>query len=125
MNEEYLQSLYEYIGSNDASYKDDVSFDDFKISMGDRKYAANMYGYITDLDPTYKQDIGIKDFLDNIKGSKKKEESESNLEDGSLVSFESEVRECRVQQEDLLLSKLWNQMSISLQRLKEKPTLNI
>ena len=91
MNEEYLQSLYEYIGSNDASYKDDVSFDDFKISMGDRKYAANMYGYITDLDPTYKQDIGIKDFLDNIKGSKKKEESESNLEDGSLVSFESEV----------------------------------
>ena len=64
MNEEYLQSLYDYISSNDATYKDDVSFDDFKISMGDRKYASNMYGYITDLDPTYKQDIGIKDFLD-------------------------------------------------------------
>ena len=72
MNEEYLQSLYDYISSNDATYKDDVSFDDFKISMGDRKYASNMYGYITDLDPTYKQDIGIKDFLANIDGQKKK-----------------------------------------------------
>jgi len=96
MNEEYLQSLYDYISSNDATYKDDVSFDDFKISMGDRKYASNMYGYITDLDPTYKQDIGIKDFLANIDGQKKKEESESNLEDGSLDSFDYEIPEAEV-----------------------------
>ena len=93
MNEEYLQSLYEYISSNDSTYKDDVSFEDFKISMGDRKYAANMYGYITDLDPSYKQDVGIKDFLDNINGQKKKEESESSLEDGSLDSFDYEIPE--------------------------------
>lgn len=93
MNEEYLQSLYDYISSNDSTYQDDVSFENFKISMGDRKYAANMYGYITDLDPSYKQDVGIKDFLDNINGQKKKEESESNLEDGSLDSFDYEIPE--------------------------------
>ena len=49
MNEEYLLSLYNYIVESDPSYKEDVSFEQFKSGMADQQYAASMYGYIGDL----------------------------------------------------------------------------
>ena len=71
MNKDYIQTLYEFISSRDPSYKQDVSFDKFKSSMEDRKYASEMYEFISSRDPSYKQDVSLNDFIDVFQ--KKKE----------------------------------------------------
>ncbi len=62
MNEDYIETLYEFISSKDPSYRQDVSFDKFKSSMQDRKYASEMYNFIVNSDPSYKQDVSEDDF---------------------------------------------------------------
>jgi hypothetical protein len=64
MNEDYIETLYKFLGTIDSSYKQDVSFDKFKSSMEDRKYASEMYKFLGTIDPSYKQDVSLNDFID-------------------------------------------------------------
>jgi hypothetical protein len=70
MNEDYIETLYEFISSDDPSYKQDLSFDKFKSSMEDRKYASEMYEFISSQDPSYKQDVSLNDFIDVFQKNK-------------------------------------------------------
>lgn len=75
--EEYLVNLYNYISENDPTYKDDVSFDDFKVKMQEADYTSKMYDYINQLDPTFKDDITLDAFVEKVGGKKKKETFDS------------------------------------------------
>ena len=78
MNEEYLLSLYNYIVESDPSYREDVSFEEFKSGMADQQYAASMYGFIGDLDPSFKDDVSVIDFIKDINTEPKPEEVKKN-----------------------------------------------
>ena len=75
--EEYLVNLYNYISENDPTYKDDVSFDDFKVKMQEADYTSKMYDYINQLDPTFKDDVTLDAFVEKVGGKKKKETFDS------------------------------------------------
>ena len=68
MNEEYLQNLYSWIGSNDITFTKDVGFDQFKTKMQDPAYVQKMHGWIVSKDPTFGKDVPLDAFNNRIKG---------------------------------------------------------
>lgn len=66
MNKEYLQSLYQWITSNDMTYANDVSMDAFLQKMQSEEYANKMYGWITSIDPSYANDVPYDSYLNKI-----------------------------------------------------------
>ena len=71
MEEEYLQQLFNYIGSVDPSFKDSYSLEGFTNDMQDKKYAAEMYNYIGGIDETFKANYTIEGFLNDVTVKKK------------------------------------------------------
>ena len=103
MNEKYLQDLYGWIKSKDASYEDRYSYDQFKQKMQDEEYATKMHGWISSKDATFSKRRPLDTFIKEVGGSapienkvtnqqeiveeqpvKKKFALESSSEDGSL-----------------------------------------
>ena len=107
MNEEYLVELYDYLGTNDATFQGDVSKDQFIADMADKQYAAQIYQYLGSLDESFKFEVDITTFLGDIGITtqeeevvdldplnpevKKKDDTVSPSEIGSSDSSETEV----------------------------------
>lgn len=69
MNEEYLKSLYDWIGNNDVTFPNDVPYDQFKVKMQDPAYVQKMHGWIVSKDPSFANDVPIEAFNNRIKGA--------------------------------------------------------
>jgi hypothetical protein len=69
MNEEYLKSLYEWLGNNDATYPKDVPYDQFISKMQDPAYVQKLHGWLVSQDPSFGVDLPIDAFNKKIKGA--------------------------------------------------------
>ena len=67
----YTSELYNYISSIDNTFKNDVSFNQFKSKMADRNYSKTMYDWIGQNDNTFQSDISFDLFREKL-GYKKK-----------------------------------------------------
>ncbi len=67
----YTSELYNYISSIDKTFKNDVSFDQFKSKMADRNYSKTMYDWIGQNDKTFQSDVPFDLFREKL-GYKKK-----------------------------------------------------
>ena len=67
----YTSELYNYISSIDKTFKNDVSFDQFKSKMADRNYSKTMYDWIGQNDNTFQSDVPFDLFREKL-GYKKK-----------------------------------------------------
>jgi hypothetical protein len=68
MNEEYLKSLYDWIGNNDRTFPTDIPYEQFKVKMQDPAYVQKMHGWIVSKDPSFANDLPIDAFNKKIKG---------------------------------------------------------
>ena len=69
MNEKYLQDLYGWIKSKDASYEGRYSYDQFKQKMQDTDYATKMHGWIATKDATFNERRPLATFIKEVGGS--------------------------------------------------------
>lgn len=90
MNEEYLRQLYSYISEQDATYSQDVSFEDFAQKMGSSEYAGQIYDYLGTTDNTFKDDVSQQDFLSKVGIGSEKKNSDSSFVEDSLDSTSAE-----------------------------------
>jgi hypothetical protein len=67
----YTSELYNYISSIDNTFKNDVSFDQFKSKMADKNYSKTMYDWIGQNDNTFQSDVSFDLFREKL-GYKKK-----------------------------------------------------
>jgi hypothetical protein len=67
----YTSELYNYISSIDNTFKNDVSFDQFKSKMADKNYSKTMYDWIGQNDNTFQSDVSFDQFREKL-GYKKK-----------------------------------------------------
>ena len=105
MNEEYLNSLYAWITSEDEAFSDAHTSESFAQKMvEDKSYAAKMYEWIVDLDPSFSKALPVSNFMSKIATPdvKKKVDMDSLSEGGSLVSpeFFNEQQENLTQPQD-------------------------
>ena len=105
MNEEYLNSLYAWITSEDGAFSDAHTPESFAQKMvEDKSYAAKMYEWIVDLDPSFSKALPVSNFMSKIATPdvKKKVDMDSLSEGGSLVSpeFFNEQQENLIQPQD-------------------------
>lgn len=68
----YTSDLYNYIVGIDPTFKNDISFDQFKSKMSDVGYSKNMYDWIGQNDKTFHSDVSFDAFREKL-GYKKKE----------------------------------------------------
>jgi hypothetical protein len=90
MNEEYLRQLYSYISEQDATYSQDVSFEDFAQKMGSSEYAGQIYDYLGTTDNTFQDDVSQQDFLSKVGIGSEKKNSDSSFVEDSLDSTSAE-----------------------------------
>ena len=90
MNEEYLRQLYSYISEQDATYSQDVSFEDFAQKMGSSEYAGQIYDYIGTTDDTFQNDVSQQDFFSKVGVGSEKKNSDSSFVEDSLDSTSAE-----------------------------------
>ena len=69
MNEKYLQDLYGWIKSKDASYEGRYSYEQFKQKMQDENYAKQMHGWISSKDATFSERRPLDAFIQEVGGS--------------------------------------------------------
>jgi len=69
MNEEYLKSLYDWIGNNDITFPRDIPYEQFKSKMQDPEYVQKMHGWIVSKDPSFANDVPIDAFNQKIRGA--------------------------------------------------------
>ena len=89
MNEEYLNSLYTWITSQDETFKAAHTPESFAQKMSaDKAYAAKMYEWIVGMDASFSQALPVDAFMKRISSTgepvKKKDGMVSWLGDGSL-----------------------------------------
>ena len=53
MNEKYLRSLYDLIGSNDSTFQSDIPYEQFVSKMQSDEYAQKMHSWISEVDPEF------------------------------------------------------------------------
>ncbi len=107
MEEEYLQQLFNYIGSVDPSFKDSYSLEGFTNDMQDKKYAAEMYNYIGGIDETFKANYTIEGFLNDVTIKKK----DSQLDGEPMEDTVSPIQQPQEQDtsSDLSLAETYQQ----------------
>lgn len=107
MEEEYLQQLFNYIGSVDPSFKDSYSLEGFTNDMQDKKYAAEMYNYIGGIDETFKSNYTIEGFLNDVTIKKK----DSQLDGEPMEDTVSPIQQPQEQDtsSDLSLAETYQQ----------------
>lgn len=64
----YAEEVYDYIDSQDLSFKDKVSKEDFKIAIKDKSYSDKIYGYMAELDSSFKDKIDDQVFFESVSG---------------------------------------------------------
>ena len=64
----YVEEVYDYIDSEDSTFKDKVSKEDFKIAIKDKSYSDEIYGYMTELDSSFKDKIDEQVFFESVSG---------------------------------------------------------
>ena len=80
MNDEYLKKLYGWINSNDSSYGEKFSYEQFSNKMEDGVYAEKMHGWVKGIDPNF---FSLDDFNFKIKKKSQVESTDSDSEVGS------------------------------------------
>ena len=83
---EYLNELYNWIQSEDNTFKQRYTFEDFQNNMQEGAYAQTMYDWISGVDSTFTERYTIDEF--NSKVKKKLTPTES-LESGLEETLES------------------------------------
>ncbi len=92
---EYLNELYNWIQSEDNTFKQRYTFEDFQNNMQEDAYAQTMYDWISGVDSTFTERYTIDEFNSKVKKKLTPTESlesgledalESDLGDGSLDS---------------------------------------
>ena len=92
---EYLNELYNWIQSEDNTFKQRYTFEDFQNNMQEGAYAQTMYDWISGVDSTFTERYTIDEFNSKVKKKLTPTESlesgleetlESGLGDGSLDS---------------------------------------
>ena len=70
MEEQYLQRLYDWVITQDPTFKDDFSYYDFAYNMqNNESYAGRMYNWIGSIDNTFKADINKTEFKEKVASS--------------------------------------------------------
>ena len=64
---DYLNELYEWIASNDETYKGRYTFEDFTAKMQDPAYAAQMHEWISGIDNSFESRRPLDDFIELVK----------------------------------------------------------
>jgi len=73
----YAEEVYDYIDSEDSTFKDKVSKEDFKTATKEKSYSDEIYGYMAELDSSFKDKIDEQVFFEAISdGSKKPKDKE-------------------------------------------------
>jgi hypothetical protein len=87
----YVEDVYDYIDSEDSTFKDKVSKEDFKTAIKDKSYSDEIYGYMAELDSSFKDKIDEQVFFESVSGdgdptkkSKEKVVSQFDTEDPAL-----------------------------------------
>jgi len=119
MEEEYLQQLFNYIGSVDPSFKDSYSLEGFTNDMQDKKYAAEMYNYIGGIDETFKANYTIEGFLNDVTIKKK----DSQLDGEPMEDTVSPIQQPQEQDtsSDLSLAETYQQFQEPETQIPFKP----
>jgi serine/threonine protein kinase len=65
--DDYLGKLYEWIVTQDVTFIDDLSIDQFKQKMQDEVYATKTHSWICEIDNTFKNRRPLKKFLKKVK----------------------------------------------------------
>ena len=70
MGEQYLQELYSWISSQDPTFKDRYSYNDFAYKMQNNEdYVNSMYNWIGSVDNTFSSRYTPNEFQSKVKGS--------------------------------------------------------
>jgi len=71
----YSDEIYDFIASQDSSFKDDKSKEDFNNDIKDKNYSNEIFSFLVSSDSTFKDDYNEESFYEAISdGSKKPEE---------------------------------------------------
>ena len=62
----YVEDVYDYIDSEDSTFKDKVSKEDFKTAIKDKSYSDEIYGYMAELDSGFKDKINEQVFFESV-----------------------------------------------------------
>ena len=71
MKEDYLDDLYSWIISQDNTYSNRYSPEEFKTKMQDNSYSSKMYDWINSIDNTFADKYNPDEFQDKVKKKKK------------------------------------------------------
>ena len=65
----YVEEVYDYIDSEDSTFKGKVSKEDFKTAVKEKSYSDEIYGYMAELDSGFKDEINEQVFFESISGN--------------------------------------------------------
>ena len=84
----YVEEVYDYIDSEDSTFKGKVSKEDFKTAVKEKSYSDEIYGYMAELDSGFKDKINEQVFFESISGNG---DPSKNPKDKEVVSqFDTE-----------------------------------
>ena len=91
MNNQYLSELYNWLGSQDPTFQQDVPFEKFANDMQtNSEYAQSMYQWMGGIDPTFYEEVPFEKFNQDIKKKVAGEPMGFDSEVGSLESADTE-----------------------------------
>ena len=96
----YSDEIYDFIVSQDSSFKDDKSREDFNQDIKDRNYSNKIFSYISDLDESFKNDYDEDSFYADV--------SETVIEEKSIKEPTKEEginRESLANKYDLIINQ--------------------
>ena len=91
----YVEEVYNYIDSEDSTFKEKVSKEDFKTAVKERSYSDEIYGYMSGLDSSFKEQVDEEVFFESLSEEPKKPEdkekivSKYDVEDSDLFDEET------------------------------------
>jgi hypothetical protein len=91
----YVEEVYNYIDSEDSTFKEKVSKEDFKTAVKERSYSDEIYGYMSGLDSSFKEQVDEEVFFESLSEKPKKPEdkekivSKYDVEDSDLFDEET------------------------------------
>jgi len=98
----YAEEVYDYIDSEDSTFKDKVSKEDFKTAIKDKSYSDEIYGYMAELDSGFKDKIDEQVFFEAISDGSKGKEGEVKKEE---VEEEGINRDSLANKYDLIINQ--------------------
>lgn len=62
----YSEEIYDFIVSQDSSFKDDKSKEDFNNDIKDKNYSNEIFSFLVDVDSTFKDDYNEESFFEAV-----------------------------------------------------------